>query len=99
MLSALSFIVLHCPIVAFCLAFSVFLNVFCTLLRKENGSFVFLPKHFISILHKILYLCSAYLQRHASAITGQWVVVCALFHCDGYEGLIVQWIEQVSPKD
>ena len=46
MLSALSFIVLHCPIVAFCLAFSVFLNVFCTLLRKENGSFVFLPKHF-----------------------------------------------------
>lgn len=46
MLSALSFIVLHCPIVAFCLAFSAFLNVFCTLLRKENGSFVFLPKHF-----------------------------------------------------
>ena len=46
MLSALSFIVLHCPIVAFCLAFSVFLNVFCTLLRKENGSFAFLPKHF-----------------------------------------------------
>ena len=31
---------------AFCLAFSVFLNVFCTLLRKENGSFAFLPKHF-----------------------------------------------------
>ena len=27
------------------------------------------------------------------------LVVCALFHCDGYEGLIVQWIEQVSPKD
>lgn len=46
MLSALSFIVLHSPIVAFCLAFSVFLNVFCTLLHKENGSFVFLPKHF-----------------------------------------------------
>ena len=46
MLSALSFIVLHCPIVAFCLAFSAFLNAFCTLLRKENGSFVFLPKHF-----------------------------------------------------
>ena len=46
MLSALSFIVLHSPIVAFFLAFSVFLNVFCTLLRKENGSFVFLPKHF-----------------------------------------------------
>jgi hypothetical protein len=46
MLSALSFIVLHSPIVAFCLAFSAFLNVFCTLLRKENGSFVFLPKHF-----------------------------------------------------
>lgn len=46
MLSALSFIVLHCPIVAFCLAFSVFLNISCTLLRKENGSFVFLPKHF-----------------------------------------------------
>ena len=99
MLSALSFIVLHCPIVAFCLAFSAFLNVFCTLLHKENGSFVFLPKHFISILHKILYLCSAYLQRHTSAIAGQWVIVCALFHCDGYEGLIVQWIEQVSPKD
>lgn len=46
MLSALSFIVLHSPIVAFCLAFSAFLNVFCTLLSKENGSFVFLPKHF-----------------------------------------------------
>jgi len=46
MLSVLSSIVLHSPIVAFCLAFSVFLNVFCTLLRKENGSFVFLPKHF-----------------------------------------------------
>ena len=46
MLSAFSFIVLHSPIVAFCLVFSAFLNVFCTLLRKENGSFVFLPKHF-----------------------------------------------------
>lgn len=46
MLSALSFIVLHSPIVAFCLAFSAFLNVFCTLLRKENGSFVFLPQAF-----------------------------------------------------
>ena len=46
MLSALSFIVLHSPIVVFCLAFSVFLNVFCTLLHKENGSFVFLPKYF-----------------------------------------------------
>ena len=99
MLSALSFIVLHCPIVAFCLAFSAFLNVFCTLLSKENGSFVFLPKHFISILHKILYLCSAQLQRHASALAGQWVMVWVLFHGDGYEGLIVQWIEQVSPKD
>ena len=99
MLSAFSFIVLHCPIVAFCLAFSAFLNVFCTLLRKENGSFVFLPKHFISIFHKILYLCRAYLQGHASAIAGQRVMVYALFHCDGYEGLIVQWIEQVSPKD
>ncbi len=44
---------------AFCLAFSVFLNVFCTLLRKENGSFAFLPKHFVSIFHKILYLCRA----------------------------------------
>lgn len=46
MLSALSFIVLHSPIVVFYLAFSAFLNVFCALLRKENGSFVFLPKHF-----------------------------------------------------
>jgi hypothetical protein len=46
MLSALSFIVLHSPIVAFCLAFSAFLNVFCTLLRKENGSFTFLPQAF-----------------------------------------------------
>ena len=46
MFSALSFIVLHSPIVAFYLAFPVFLNVFCTLLRKENGSFVFLPKYF-----------------------------------------------------
>ena len=46
MLLALSFIVLYSPIVAFCLAFSVFLNVFCTLLRKENGSFTFLPQAF-----------------------------------------------------
>lgn len=59
----------------------------------------FSPKLFISIFHKILYLCSAYLQRHALAIAGQRVIVRALFHCDGYEGLIVQWIEQVSPKD
>lgn len=46
MLSVLSSIVLHSPIVAFCLAFLVFLNVFCTLLRKENGSFTFLPQAF-----------------------------------------------------
>ena len=98
-LSALSFIILHSPIVAFCLAFSVFLNIFCTLLRKENGSFAFLPQAFYLYFHKILYLCRAYLQRHASAIAGRRVIVCALFHCDGYEGLIVQWIEQVSPKD
>ncbi len=39
----------YCLTLPYCgvlFTFSVFLNVFCTLLRKENGSFVFLPKHF-----------------------------------------------------
>ena len=99
MLSALSFIVLHSPIVGFCLAFSAFLNVFCTLLRKENGSFVFLPKHFISILTKYCTFAARSCSGTHQRLPANELVVCALFHCDGYKGLIVQWIEQVSPKD